>query len=79
MVFDGRIECDKIERCSRCLSTEHPQPTPTCEPTCWTHGKGHSTISERCENNRAYKKRKPEEITTKINEDRIIQETDPQL
>ena len=73
------IECDRIERCPRCLSTDHPQPTQTCEPTCWTHGKGHSTISERCENNRAYKKRKREEITTKINEDRIIQEIDPQF
>ena len=49
--------CDGILRCARCLSKNHSKPTPTCEPQCWTHGKGHSSGSEKCSIIIAYKKK----------------------
>ena len=56
----NRDLCDGILRCARCLSTNHSIPTPTCEPQCWTHGKGHSSGSEKCPTIISFKKRQRE-------------------
>ena len=56
----NRDLCDGILRCARCLSTNHSIPTPTCEPQCWTHGKGHSSRSEKCPIIISYKKQQRE-------------------
>ena len=56
----NRDLCDGVMRCARCLSTHHPIPTATCEPQCWTHGKGHSSGSEKCSIIIAFKKRQRE-------------------
>ena len=56
----NRVLCDGVQRCARCLSTRHPIPTASCEPQCWTHGKGHSSGSEKCSIIIAFKKRQRE-------------------
>ena len=64
----GDYNCDRIQRCPRCLSQQHFTPTEVCEPRCWSHGRGHSSASEKCPNIIAYKK---QQRTMQQNKERI--------
>ena len=68
----GHRSCDRIQKCPRCLSTSHSQPTDTCRPMCSIHGDGHSNGSDRCPNN--IKFRKEQRTAFNIN-DRINRQT----
>ena len=69
---NGHFRCDRIQRCPRCLSRFHAQPTPSCEPYCHTHGEGHSTGSDLCPFNIDYRKRQRSIIA---NKEKIVNQT----
>ena len=67
----GDSGCDGKRRCPRCLSQSHFTPSETCIPICWTHGRGHSSESDKCLININYKR---QQRKNHANQERIAQQ-----
>ena len=73
----GDTKCDKTPRCPRCLDPSHTQPLDNnmCIPKCWTHGRGHSSGSDRCPINRDLKRKLRRELDSKRREEIQLRDT----
>ena len=71
----GDTNCDKKDRCPRCLSEDHITPEASCVPTCWTHKRGHSTGSDRCPLIIEYKRNKRRTANRDIIRENVVQRT----
>ena len=57
------------------MSRHHFQPTAECQPRCWTHQAGHSSGSDKCPLNVAYKRAQRRELDVKRRVETQLRET----
>ena len=76
----GSPLCDGRKRCPRCLSLDHDKvDEDTCTPTCWVHGPGHSSSSEKCPIIRKQRKEDRSKLAQKERDEIKIKASDPSI